>query len=274
MHHPPHVLHLIGPIWPNREQAQAAARIVSAANGGMSIAYCIVPNAPPGWGGYSLAKSEGCAIAGWETAAVATAEDQALVATDPMPTVTAVPDEVTAKPTRLDQEAIPHPFVPADDPASSIAPGARSVASGQVGAWVNGEPADVVEMTWPSGAVPGDLLVGIIMPSPEAAPTGDPRFRALLDELWNLHCRKGADYGADADPLANVRAGTDWGVPNWVATMVRATDKLRRLQTFARRGTLQNEGARDSLVDLAAYCLLAVLLLDEDRATGEGETDG
>src|SRR6266487_2578430 len=50
---------------------------------------------------------------------------------------------------------------------------------------------------------------------------GDPRFRAVLDELQAMHDRKSADYGRDEDPYANVRASEDWGIPGWVGALVR-----------------------------------------------------
>jgi hypothetical protein len=93
---------------------------------------------------------------------------------------------------------------------------------------------------------------------------GSERFHELLREIGDLHDKKQSDYGREHDPFANVRASTEWGVPSWVGAMVRATDKLRRLQTFAIRGTLANEGVADSLKDLAVYSLIALVLFEED----------
>ena len=80
---------------------------------------------------------------------------------------------------------------------------------------------------------------------------GDPRFHALLSEIGALHDRKQADYGTDTDPFANVRGSTDWGVPQWIGCMIRATDKVKRLQKYARTGSLTNESAEDAFMDLA-----------------------
>ena len=93
---------------------------------------------------------------------------------------------------------------------------------------------------------------------------GDPRFHAILAALGRLHDRKQADYGREGDPLANIRASAEWGVPAWVGALIRLTDKVRRLQAFARRGTLANEGAVDSLRDIAVYAILAEILLEEE----------
>lgn len=91
------------------------------------------------------------------------------------------------------------------------------------------------------------------------------RFQELLAEIDALHTKKQADYGADNDPFANVRASTEWGVPAWVGALIRATDKVRRLQTYAKRGTLANEGVEDSFKDLAVYALIGLVLWEEEN---------
>ena len=94
---------------------------------------------------------------------------------------------------------------------------------------------------------------------------GDPRFLALLDEIEALHAAKQHDYGRASDPFANVRASEEWGVAPWIGALIRATDKVRRLQTFANKGTLRNEGVEDSLMDLAVYALIGLILYREGR---------
>ncbi len=88
-------------------------------------------------------------------------------------------------------------------------------------------------------------------------------FQKILEEIENLHDKKQKDYGRDKDPFANVRASVDFGVPSWVGTMIRANDKMRRIQTFTQKGVLANEGVRDSLIDLAVYTIIALVLYDE-----------
>jgi hypothetical protein len=48
-----------------------------------------------------------------------------------------------------------------------------------------------------------------------------------------------------------------------VGAMVRANDKVKRLQKLAKEGKLSNESARDSFMDLAVYALLALILFEE-----------
>lgn len=92
---------------------------------------------------------------------------------------------------------------------------------------------------------------------------GDPRFHAVLKEVGELHDRKQSDYGRPADPFANVRASEDFGVDAWIGTMIRANDKMRRLQKAAQGGTLANESVEDSLLDLATYAAIALVLYRE-----------
>lgn len=97
---------------------------------------------------------------------------------------------------------------------------------------------------------------------------GDPRFHALLQQIADLHDKKQADYGKDADPFANVRASRFWGIAPWVGALVRLNDKVSRLQSFARKGALANESAEDSMMDIAVYALIALILYREEREKG------
>jgi sigma54-dependent transcription regulator len=47
--------------------------------------------------------------------------------------------------------------------------------------------------------------------------------------------------------------------------MVRLSDKVTRLATFNRTGSLTHEGVEDTLIDLASYSLLALVLYREER---------
>lgn len=88
-------------------------------------------------------------------------------------------------------------------------------------------------------------------------------FHELLKSMGEMHDRKQADYGRDDDPFANVRASEDFGIEPWIGCMMRANDKMRRLQTAAQGSTLKNEGVEDSLLDLAVYAVIALVLYRE-----------
>lgn len=100
---------------------------------------------------------------------------------------------------------------------------------------------------------------------PKATPhPSSRRFLELLSEMEKLHRSKSADYGSESDPLANIRQGADFvNIEPWRGCMVRIADKVQRLRTYCRTGRLVHEGVRDTLLDLAAYSLLAIVLFDE-----------
>lgn len=85
-------------------------------------------------------------------------------------------------------------------------------------------------------------------------------FRAAHAEVLAMHDRKNQDYGSDHDPFANIRSSEEWGIPAWIGGMVRANDKVHRLRRFAAKGALANEGVEDSLLDIATYSLISLVL--------------
>lgn len=95
------------------------------------------------------------------------------------------------------------------------------------------------------------------------------KFKSILDEMAALHDKKQRDYGRDTDPFANVRASEDFGIDGWKGCLIRANDKIRRLQTYCRKGTLANEGVEDSLIDLAVYAVIALCLWREQQADAD-----
>lgn len=92
------------------------------------------------------------------------------------------------------------------------------------------------------------------------------RFHQLLVEMGELHDRKQEDYGRGDDPFANVRASEEWGIPGWVGAMIRLNDKVRRLQALRTKGSLANEAAVDSFMDIAVYALIALVLYEQEQA--------
>ena len=109
--------------------------------------------------------------------------------------------------------------------------------------------------------------LGVQHKTPDRHPNS-ARYHELLAEAGELHDRKQADYGRGDDPFANVRASDEWGVPGWVGAMIRLNDKVRRLQTLASRGSLANEAAIDSFMDIAVYALIARVLYEQEHKRG------
>ena len=97
---------------------------------------------------------------------------------------------------------------------------------------------------------------------------GHPMLFQVLEEMDLLHDRKGRDYGIGIDTLGNVRSSEQWGIPAWIGTLVRANDKVVRLQNAAKGSALVNEGIEDSLMDLAAYAIIALVLYREANPHG------
>lgn len=92
-------------------------------------------------------------------------------------------------------------------------------------------------------------------------------FENILVQIKEMHDKKQEDYGREGDPFANVRASEDFGIPGWVGCMTRAHDKMVRLQKAARGGTMTNESVEDSLLDLAVYSIIALVLRREENAS-------
>lgn len=91
----------------------------------------------------------------------------------------------------------------------------------------------------------------------------------LLDTLRQLHVSKSLGYGCPdgTDPLLNIRRGAEFvGIKAWQGAMVRLSDKVTRLSVFNKTGNLPHESVEDTLLDLASYSLLALLLYREERA--------
>lgn len=104
-----------------------------------------------------------------------------------------------------------------------------------------------------------------LLTASDVHPTSQAYFD-LLDKMKALHASKSRDYGSETDPLANIRSGAEFvGIEPFKGAMVRLSDKVTRLATFNRTGSLHHEGVEDTLLDLASYSLLALLLYQEEH---------
>lgn len=93
---------------------------------------------------------------------------------------------------------------------------------------------------------------------------GSAEFRAVLDEVWQMHLRKTLDYGVDDDALSNIRTSADvLNIPAWAGCVLRISDKMHRLRAYFRRGRVEFDGLRDTLLDMCAYAALAEVLRRE-----------
>lgn len=103
--------------------------------------------------------------------------------------------------------------------------------------------------------------------SNELTGNGHPRFYEYLQRMASVHSAKNRDYAGETDPLRNLRQCADAGIDPWVGVVVRITDKVDRLKSFAKARTfaVKDEGIEDTLVDLANYALLCLILFEEQR---------
>lgn len=97
------------------------------------------------------------------------------------------------------------------------------------------------------------------------------RFLGVLNEMWDLHRKKGEDYGADHDPFLNVRNSEAFGMPAWLGAALRGQDKLVRIQKAARQVlageevSMSNESLEDAFIDAANYFAIGLVLLREGQ---------
>ena len=96
------------------------------------------------------------------------------------------------------------------------------------------------------------------------------RYMELLEMMAVLHQKKNDGYaGVDAiDPWINFRAAEDFGVSALKGCLVRMSDKYIRVGNVLRNPNNDKvgESAIDTLMDLSAYALIAICLLEEELA--------
>lgn len=78
-----------------------------------------------------------------------------------------------------------------------------------------------------------------------------------------LHYKKSLDYGTDGDTYQNFRGCTKMGIEAWKGAFIRLQDKVQRINKFALKGNLANEGVIDSFNDLAVYSIICRILYEE-----------
>jgi len=89
----------------------------------------------------------------------------------------------------------------------------------------------------------------------------DP-FNEIVDEMKQIHVTKSSDYG-DSDPYKNLRECEHLNIPSWVGTVIRMGDKMARIKNFVKLRSLNHESIEDSLLDLATYSVIALVLYRE-----------
>lgn len=99
------------------------------------------------------------------------------------------------------------------------------------------------------------------------------------DELFTLHkeiCaralslmeKKNRDYSIGDDPFGNFRATSILNIKPELGILMRCIDKIKRIETFIKSGTLENEAVIDSIVDIINYMVLLEGMLMEKECDG------
>ena len=89
-----------------------------------------------------------------------------------------------------------------------------------------------------------------------------------LEQMKDLHIRKNAGYaGHNPDAWANFRMAEAFGVTALDGCLVRMSDKYIRVANLMKDSALDQvgENVKDTLMDLAAYALIAICLLEESE---------
>lgn len=114
---------------------------------------------------------------------------------------------------------------------------------------------------------PSSCVLGA-SPSQDQTPLqAQDNFDNLLEELRTLHEKKRADYASNQDRFSNFRIAAEFsGMQTYQSIENLIGVKQARLLELRGTGkTPKNESVRDTLVDRAVYCILAVMLHDEEK---------
>ena len=93
---------------------------------------------------------------------------------------------------------------------------------------------------------------------------GHSKFYELLDLMAKTHSEKNSDYAIKDDPLSNLRASERFGIAGYRGNAVRMADKWERFcNLLTKEPNVKGETIKDTLMDLAVYSLLEIILIEE-----------
>lgn len=93
---------------------------------------------------------------------------------------------------------------------------------------------------------------------------GHPKFKEILAEMQVEHDVKTQEYNGSNPPLDNWREALEIGVRPWRGAMTRITEKYSRMKVLASSPMADPKKIRDVLKEIAVYCVIDMILLDED----------
>jgi predicted nucleotide modification protein, DUF1599 family len=105
-------------------------------------------------------------------------------------------------------------------------------------------------------------------PIAKAITSGHPMFHELLNEMRRIHNAKNADYG-DGKQLGNFQEAEGFGVSAFQGVLIRISDKYSRIKSLSKKdnmaGEVRDESIEDTLIDLANYAILAIVVRRESK---------
>jgi len=85
----------------------------------------------------------------------------------------------------------------------------------------------------------------------------NPKFKALLDKMLEIHDRKNSDYASDDDPYSNFKFAAAYAeIPLYKVYLVIEGIKTARLHQLHKGKTPKNESMDDTYLDKATYAAI------------------
>ena len=96
--------------------------------------------------------------------------------------------------------------------------------------------------------------------------TGREDFKKILDTMNEISIAKNNDYAGN-DFLSNFKMSEKLGVKPSMGCAIRISDKFSRICQLMQKDApdVTDETIEDTLIDLANYCVIMVLLLREEQ---------
>ena len=100
---------------------------------------------------------------------------------------------------------------------------------------------------------------------------GHPEFFKVIWKMCEIHELKNKGYGL-GDPLGNFKESERFNIPAWKGCLVRLSDKVTRIYNLTSKydnpeykDAISLESLEDTLLDLANYAILCLILLKESE---------
>lgn len=93
----------------------------------------------------------------------------------------------------------------------------------------------------------------------EIMESDNSRFGKVLSEMMDTYKKKNADYGNSFSETIQ-----EFG---YIPAVARINDKLKRVKNmvFGQEMNIKDESLRDNLMDIANYCVLTIMELDNQK---------